>query len=245
MVCYRECKFGNTGDFMNTEKILVVDDERAIRLAIRTALMREGMQVTEAADGSEALALLKAQQFHLVILDVMMAQVSGYEVLKSMRAAGDHTPVMMLSGKSDEMDQVLGLGFGADSYLTKPFHISVLIQTAKALIRRSQIYSSPGDSDIRRGPFTVDTLKMECLKNGKPLNFTAREMALFRYFMEHPGQVFTKEQLYHQVWNESMVDDNTITVYVKRIRDKIEDDPKQPRYLKTIRGIGYVLQAEK
>ena len=114
---------------MNTEKILLVDDERAIRLAVRTALTREGMQVTEAADGSEALELLKKQQFHLVILDVMMEHVGGYDVLKAMRAAGDHTPVMMLSGKSDEMDQVLGLGFGADSYLTKPFHTAILIQT--------------------------------------------------------------------------------------------------------------------
>ncbi|MEI3166428.1 MAG: response regulator [Lachnospiraceae bacterium] len=95
---------------MNTEKILLVDDERAIRLAVRTALTREGMQVTEAADGSEALELLKKQQFHLVILDVMMEHVGGYDVLQAMRAAGDHTPVMMLSGKSDEMDQVLGLG---------------------------------------------------------------------------------------------------------------------------------------
>ena len=217
---------------MNTEKILLVDDERAIRLAVRTALTREGMQVTEAADGSEALELLKKQQFHLVILDVMMEHVGGYDVLQAMRAAGDHTPVMMLSGKSDEMDQVLGLGFGA-----------ILIQTAKALIRRSQIYSqgAPGDAGIRKGPFTVDTLKMKCLKNGEPLNFTAREMTLFRFLMEHPGQVFTKEQLYTQVWNEAVVDDNTITVYVKRIRNKIEDDPKQPRYLKTVRGIGYML----
>ena len=216
---------------MNTEKILLVDDERAIRLAVRTALTREGMQVTEAADGSEALELLKKQQFHLVILDVMMEHVGGYDVLQAMRAAGDHTPVMMLSGKSDEMDQ--------DSIMTGVWSPAERI----ALIRRSQIYSqgASGDAGIRKGPFTVDTLKMECLKNGEPLNFTAREMTLFRFLMEHPGQVFTKEQLYTQVWNEAVVDDNTITVYVKRIRNKIEDDPKQPRYLKTVRGIGYML----
>ena len=224
---------------MNAEEILVVDDERAIRLAIRTALAREGMHVTEASDGDEALELLQKQHFHLVILDVMMERVGGYQVLQSMRASGDNTPVMMLSGKSDEMDQVLGLGFGADSYLTKPFHIAVLIQTVKALIRRSQIYSQMAPSAIQRGPFTVDTVKMECLRNGKPLNFTVREQALFRFLMENPGQVFTKAQLYMQVWNEAIVDDNTITVYVKRIRDKIEDDPKNPDYLKTVRGIGY------
>lgn len=224
---------------MNAEEILVVDDERAIRLAIRTALAREGMHVTETSDGDEALELLQKQHFHLVILDVMMERVGGYQVLQSMRASGDNTPVMMLSGKSDEMDQVLGLGFGADSYLTKPFHIAVLIQTVKALIRRSQIYSQMAPSAIQRGPFTVDTVKMECLRNGKPLNFTVREQALFRFLMENPGQVFTKAQLYMQVWNEAIVDDNTITVYVKRIRDKIEDDPKNPDYLKTVRGIGY------
>lgn len=227
---------------MNTEEVLLVDDERAIRLAVRTALSREGMHVTEAADGKEALELLKQKQFHLVILDVMMEQIGGYEVLQTMRAAGDHTPVMMLSGKSDEMDQVLGLGFGADSYLTKPFHTSVLIQTAKALIRRSQVYSQASEAGIRKGPFTVDMLKMECLKDGKPLNFTAREMTLFRFLMEHEGQVFTKGQLYTQVWNEAVVDDNTIIVYIKRIRDKIEEDPKQPQYLKTVRGIGYMLK---
>ena len=145
-------------------------------------------------------------------------------------------------GKSDEMDQVLGLGFGADSYLTKPFHTSVLIQTAKALIRRNQIYSQASEARIHKGPFAVDTLKMECLKNGVSLNFTAREQALFRFLLEHPGQVFTKAQLYSQVWNEAVVDDNTITVYIKRIRSKIEENPKEPKYLKTIRGIGYMLE---
>lgn len=171
-----------------------------------------------------------------------MENVSGYQVLQTMRAWGDHTPVMMLSGKSDEMDQVLGLGFGADSYLTKPFHTSVLIQTAKALIRRNQIYSQASEARIHKGPFAVDTLKMECLKNGVSLNFTAREQALFRFLLEHPGQVFTKAQLYSQVWNEAVVDDNTITVYIKRIRSKIEENPKEPKYLKTIRGIGYMLE---
>ena len=125
---------------MNTEEILMVDDERAIRLAVRTALTREGMHVTEAADGSTALDLLKQKHFDLVILDVMMENVSGYQVLQTMRAWGDHTPVMMLSGKSDEMDQVLGLGFGADSYLTKPFHTSVLIQTRRRVFLQPRVF---------------------------------------------------------------------------------------------------------
>lgn len=227
---------------MRAEEILVVDDERAIRLAIRTALQREGMVVTEASDGRDALQLLQNQQFQLVILDVMMEDVGGYQVLQTMRANGDHTPVMMLSGKSDDMDQVLGLGMGADAYLSKPFHPSILIQNAKALIRRSRDYNQTAATALQRGPFTVDLVRMECLKDGRSLEFTSRELSLFRFLMANAGQVFTKEQLYRQVWNEDVVDDNTIVVYIKRIRNKIEDDPKVPQYLRTVRGIGYKLE---
>ncbi|SFR67648.1 DNA-binding response regulator, OmpR family, contains REC and winged-helix (wHTH) domain [[Clostridium] aminophilum] len=236
MTTYKEAKN------MSDERILVVDDEKSIRTAIRLAFKKENMTVIEAEDGDEALQILRSEHFHLVILDVMMKRVGGYQVLQTMRGNGDSTPVMMLSGKSDEMDQVLGLGFGADSYLTKPFHNSVLIQTAKALIRRSEIYSRLAPNEIRQGPFSVDTLRMTCLKNGSELALTGRELTLFRFFMEHPGQVFTKDQLYSQVWGDSIVDDNTIIVYVRRIRAKIEEDPKNPQYLKTVRGIGYLFE---
>lgn len=236
--------FFKNGDLFMREKILIVDDEAPIRLAVRKALEKENMSVTEVSDGSGAIELLKNYKYDLVILDVMMKDISGYDVLQKMRSKGDNTPVMMLSGKSDEMDLVLGLGFGADYYLTKPFHVTVLIQAAKALMRRNQIYSQNNQSEIRLGPFTVDVLRMECLKNGKSLNFTGRETMLFRFLMENPGQVFTKEQLYSAVWGDSIVDDNTITVYVKRIRNKIESDPKNPKYLKTVRGIGYVLEKD-
>lgn len=224
---------------MTRETILIVDDEAPIRAAVRTAFMREGINTEEAADGSDALRLLGEKQYSLVILDVMMENIGGFEVLQKMRAKGDYTPVMMLSGKSDEIDQVLGLGYGADSYLTKPFRISVLIQTAKALIRRNNDYRSENGPQIRRGPFTVNLLRMECYKNGRLLNLTGRELNLFLFLIRNAGQVFTKEQLYNNVWNDTFVDDNTITVYVKRIRDKIEDDPRSPKHLLTIRGIGY------
>ncbi len=231
---------------MANENILVVDDEAAIRLAIRVALKREGMRVTEAADGRDAIELLDNQKFSLVILDVMMQEVGGYEVLRHMRDRNDMTPVLMLSGKTDEADQVMGLDYGADSYLTKPFHTALLIQNIKALIRRTQVYANAGSDQVKSGCFSVDTLKMECLKDGVRLDFTGRETMLFRYFMEHPGEVFTKEQLYRQVWDDSgaVVDENTVTVYVKRIRSKIEEDPKNPVYLKTVRGVGYRFDQE-
>lgn len=226
---------------MSMEEILIVDDEAPIRMALKAAFRKEGIDIAEAADGVQAIEMLKREKYQLIILDVMMPRKGGYEVLQELRASGNNTPVLMLSGKDDEMNQVLGLGFGADSYLTKPFHTSVLVQTAKALIRRSQIYSKNSSSELHVGPFRLDLRKLECYKDGKPLTFTGRELNLFRFLLENPGQVFSKEQLYRQIWNDAVVDDNTITVYVKRIRAKIETDPKNPEYLKTVRGIGYIM----
>lgn len=228
---------------MAKEKILVVDDELPIRMALKTAFSREGMLVQEACGGQEALGILASENFDLIVLDVMMEDMDGYAILQKLRADQNMTPVLMLSGRQEEMDQVLGLGLGADDYLTKPFHLSVLIQKVKALIRRNQIYNQGSKDILQVGPFSFDRMKLECCKAGTLLNFTARELALFHFLMEHPGQVFTKEQLYHQVWNEQVVDDNTIMVYIKRIREKIEVDSRNPVYVRTVRGIGYIFDA--
>lgn len=229
---------------MAGERILIVDDELPVRLALKTAFSREGMVPQEADGGAQALNMIKSQNFDLIILDIMMQDMDGYTILQKLRADGNMTPVLMLSGRQEEVDQVLGLGLGADDYLTKPFHLSVLIQKVKALIRRSSVYNQQRQTMITVGPFRFDLMKLECCKQGRLLNFTARELALFRFFMEHPGQVFTREQLYRQVWSENVVDDNTIMVYIKRIREKIEDDSKNPVYLKTIRGIGYMFDGK-
>lgn len=229
---------------MAGERILIVDDELPVRLALKTAFSREGMVPQEADGGAQALNMIKSQNFDLIILDIMMQDMDGYTILQKLRADGNMTPVLMLSGRQEEVDQVLGLGLGADDYLTKPFHLSVLIQKVKALIRRSSVYNQQRQTMITVGPFRFDLMKLECCKQERLLNFTARELALFRFFMEHPGQVFTREQLYRQVWSENVVDDNTIMVYIKRIREKIEDDSKNPVYLKTIRGIGYMFDGK-
>lgn len=226
---------------MAGEKILVVDDEKAIRMALRMAFQREGMKVTEAVGGREAEELLRNQRFDLVVLDVMMEDLDGFSVLQRLRTTGDMTPVLMLSGRQEEVDQVLGLGLGADDYLTKPFHVSVLTQKVKALIRRNSVYSLGNkQQQVQNGPFCFDLRKMECYKNDQLINFTPRELALFRFFLERPQQVLTKQQIYEQVWNENIVDDNTVMVYMRRIREKIEDDPKNPVYIRTIRGVGYI-----
>lgn len=230
---------------MANEHILIVDDELAIRMALKTAFTREGMVTQEASCGTDALKLLSSFEFDLIVLDIMMQDIDGYAILQKLRADGIMTPVLMLSGRQEEMDQVLGLGLGADDYLTKPFHLTVLIQKAKALIRRNRVYSNQQKPNgLVVGPFRFDTMKLECYKHDQLLKLTARELVLFRFFLEHPGQTFTKEQLYHQVWNEYVVDDNTIMVYIKRLREKIEDDSKKPVYLKTIRGIGYLFDGK-
>lgn len=229
---------------MANECILVVDDDKAIRLALRAAFQREKMTVVEANSGTKALELMEKQPFHLVILDIMMQDLDGFGTLQRMRYTGNTTPVLILSGKSEDVDQVLGLGLGADDYLTKPFHVAILIQKAKALIRRSTVYNSAQGSILQIPPFQFDPVKLECSKNGVPITFTARELSLFRFLMEHPGQVYSKEQLYRKVWNENVVDDNTIIVYMKRIREKIEDDVKNPRYIRTVRGVGYVFSGD-
>ena len=224
---------------MSNEKILVVDDDNSIRMALRTAFAREGMQVKEAGGGTQALAMIQEEPFDLIVLDIMMQDIDGYTILQRLRADHILTPVLMLSGKQEEVDQVLGLGLGADDYLTKPFHLSVLTQKVKALIRRSSVYNQGKQNLLTCGAFTFDLMKLEAYKNGVLLPFTARELLLFHFFIEHPGQVFTKEQIYRQVWNEAVVDDNTIMVYIRRLREKIEADSRNPRYIKTIRGIGY------
>lgn len=229
---------------MANERILVVDDDRAIRMALRAAFQREKMNVAEAGSGTTALELLQKQAFHLIILDIMMQDMDGFSVLQQIRYSGNTTPVLILSGKNADVDQVLGLGLGADDYLTKPFHVAILIQKAKALIRRNTVYNSGGGSILSVPPFQFDSTKLECTKEGVLIPFTARELALFRFLLEHPGQVYSKEQLYRMVWNDNVVDDNTITVYMKRIREKIEEDMKNPKYIHTVRGVGYVFTGE-
>ncbi len=231
---------------MAGERILIIDDERSIRMALKTAFSREGMLTQEASGGMEALRLIHAKTYDLIVLDIMLQDMDGYTILQKLRAEGILTPVLVLSGRQEEMDQVLGLGLGADDYLTKPFHLSVLTQKVKALIRRNSVYSQPKASpSITVEPFHFDLMKLECSKDGHPINFTARELTLFRFFMEHPGQVFTREQLYQQVWGENVVDDNTIMVYIKRIREKIEENPRNPAFIRTIRGIGYMFNGKK
>ena len=222
--------------------ILVCDDEKDIVNALRIYLEAEGYCVFATYNGREALEVLAQHEIHLVLMDIMMPVMDGIAAMAQMRQTSN-VPVILLTAKSEDTDKVLGLNVGADDYVTKPFNPVELLARVRSQLRR---YMQLGGGSVQEnklviGAIVMDDKSKQVTLGGVPVNLTPREYDILKFLMEHPGQVFTKEQLYTQVGNEAVVDDNTITVYVKRIRNKIEDDPKQPQYLKTVRGIGYML----
>jgi DNA-binding response OmpR family regulator len=224
--------------------ILIADDENDIRNLVKLSLEENGYTVLTAQNGKEAWDILASKVVHLAILDVMMPVMDGFNLLRKIR---EHStiPVIFLTARTDEMDKVLGLGLGADDYLAKPFSIAELVARVGAQLRRSNEYLSAKGKEtesITYGDLSIDKEKCCAYKNGEAVELGAKEYKLLLHFMEHPERVFTKRQLYQAVWDEDYYfDDNTIMVHISRIRSRIEDDPQNPRYLKTIRGIGYKL----
>lgn len=224
--------------------ILIADDEADIRNLIKISLEEHGYTVLAAQNGKEAWELFSTQDVDLAILDVMMPVMDGFNLLRKIR---EHStvPVIFLTARADDMDKVLGLGLGADDYISKPFSVAELIARVGAQLRRSNEYLSQKEkpvSSISYGNLSIDKEKCCAFKDGKPIELGAKEYKLLLYFMENPERVFTKQQLYRAVWDEEYYfDDNTVMVHISRIRSRIEDDPQDPKYLKTIRGIGYKL----
>ena len=226
--------------------ILIAEDETDIRGLLEISLQDEGYKVFAAKDGIEALDVLRENPIDLAILDIMMPRLDGFNLLRKIREKSN-IPVMFLTARDEEMDKVLGLGLGADDYLVKPFSSPELLARVAALLRRSNLYSASGagqpPSKIRCGDLLLDTLTCCLYKNNTAVDLNAKEYKLLKYFMENPNRVFTKKQLYQAVWDEDLfMDDNTVMVHISHLRNKIEVDPKEPVYLKTIRGIGYRFQ---
>ena len=224
--------------------VLVADDEKDIRDLIKISLEENGYKVLTAQNGKEAWDILMTQEVHLAVLDVMMPVMDGFNLLRKIR---EHStiPVIFLTARTDEMDKVLGLGLGADDYLAKPFSIAELVARVGAQLRRNNEYLSPKEkpcASVTYGNLAIDKEKCCAFKDGEPIELGAKEYKLLLHFIEHPERVFTKRQLYQAVWGgEYFFDDNTVMVHISRIRSRIEDDPQKPKYLKTIRGIGYKL----
>lgn len=229
---------------MLSKKVLIVDDEEEIRELINTCLKRENIQCVECPDGMSALSQLRKEEFDLVILDIMMEDIDGYEVLREIRSHNKTMPVIFLSARQEEYDKVLGFGLGADDYVTKPFSPGEFTARVKAHLRRNEFIKETSLSTVLSvGDLKLDLNTYEVTKNEQQIKLSGKELKLLQFFMEHPNKVFTKVQIYRQVWQQGIEDDNAVMVYMSHLREKIEEDPKNPKYIQTVRGIGYKLQA--
>ena len=219
--------------------ILFVEDDTTIAMGVEYLLKQDGFQVSLAYRLEEARALLKRQPFDLVLLDLGLPDGSGYELCKEIRATGD-TPIVILSARDEETSIVLGLDLGADEYITKPFRLRELIARMKAVLRRRGPVEA-GDRTLACKDVTVFTQKAEVYKNGREVLLTALEYQLLLILILNQGRVLTRSQILTQIWDvdEDFVNDNTLTVYIKRLREKLEDDPQNPVLIKTVRGLGY------
>lgn len=222
-----------------SESILIVDDDPAICKLLEKVMHSNSLKTVVANSGSQALDILKSQSFDVILIDILLGDIEGFEVIKSIRSQGVTTPVIIISGRNEDYDAIYGLSLGADDYITKPFRPVVLGAKVKALIRRYKNLVS-GTELLKCGPFTYDTATMRFYKNGQELILSARESMLLLLFIKHPQQVFTKDMIYEHCWGNSVVvDDNAIMVYINRLRSKVEDDRQTPQHIITVRGLGY------
>lgn len=225
------------------KKILVVEDEQNIVDILVFNLKREGYETLEANDGAAGLALALEQDPDLILLDLMLPKMDGFEVCRRLREQGRTTPVIMLTAREEESDKVLGLELGADDYITKPFSMRELLARVKANIRRTDMAAGSTSSSQRLelGRISVDTQAMMVYKDGVPLDLTQREYELVKVLAAQRGQVFSREALMEQVWNYGnyVGDVRAVDVAVRRLREKIEDDPANPEFIVTRRGLGY------
>ncbi len=223
-----------------SDKILIVDDDPAICKLLEKVMRSNDLETTVAASGAQALALIRNHSFDIILLDVMLGDMEGFEVIKKIRSQGISTPIMIVSGRNEDYDSLYGLSLGADDYITKPFRPLVLGAKVKALIRRNKNLVLDSSDTLECGPFRYDTSAMRFYKDGVELILSSKEGALLLLFMKHPQQVFTKDMIYEHVWGNTIaVDDNAIMVYINRLRGKIEEDRQNPRHIITIRGLGY------
>ncbi len=232
------------------QKILVVDDESNILDVLELYLLREGFKVIRAADGATALKLYSENKPDLVILDVMLPQINGFQVLEELRRQASLIPVIMLTAKGQEDDKLAGLEGGADDYMTKPFSPRELVARVKIALRRSQEGKrgggnlEPGDQLIVGEGLQINRAARSVHIKGQPVELTAKEFDLLWFLASHPGQVFTREQLLDKVWDYTFFGEmSTVTVHIRRLREKFEADPMRPRHIKTVWGVGYKFEA--
>lgn len=227
---------------MNTKKVLVVEDEKPISDILKFNLSKSGYEVLCAYDGEEGLNIALEENVDLILLDVMLPKMEGFDVLKKVREKKS-VPILMLTAREEEVDKILGLEWGADDYITKPFSMRELLARVKANLRRSISDVESGEKDVLSfGSLTINTVRYEVMKNSVVIDLTLREFELLKFMATQAGVVFSREQLLEKVWGyEYYGDVRTVDVTIRRLREKIEDDPAHPVIIMTKRGIGYYM----
>ncbi|MGN7895926.1 response regulator transcription factor [Bacillus sp. 22475] len=225
------------------KNILIVDDDKDIIDLLKLFLEMENFFVVEALNGEVALKCLEENHIDLAIVDIMMPKMDGYQLIKKIRETLQF-PILILSAKSQEVDKIIGLGIGADDFITKPFSALEIIARVQAHLRRSYEFNDKAvegkEKQIHMGDLVLDHHSCTLYKSSETITLSATEYKILTLFMEEPGRIFTKKQIFESVWSDYYcADDNTIMVHISRLREKLEDSPKNPVYIKTIRGLGY------
>jgi DNA-binding response OmpR family regulator len=225
-------------------RVLIIEDDKDIAHLVELHLRDTGYEVSLAFDGNAGIEQALSKLHHLIILDLMLPGVDGLEICRRLRAAATYTPILMLTSRSSELDRVLGLEIGADDYLTKPFSIRELLARVKALFRRVEALKSEAaqqsNETIQTGDLVVDVEKRNVTLRGNPVTLTAKEFDLLLHFARHPGRVYTRMELLNMVWGYGYKGyEHTVNSHINRLRAKIEKDPAQPRYILSVRGVGY------
>ena len=239
------------GTGLEQNRILIVEDDADIRDGIEIYLKNQGYQVLKAQDGVEGLAVIASETVDLAIVDIMMPRMDGITMLMKAREQGCDFPVIMLSAKSEELDKIMGLNMGADDYITKPFTPLELLARVNSHLRRYNRYKEALSKNEPRkdtyhvlGGIELNEETVEVFVDGAPVRLTPLEFKILLLLMKNPGRVFSAEEIYERIWNEKAVNTDTIMVHIRKIREKIEIDPKNPKYLKVVWGVGYKIEKQ-
>lgn len=231
-------------------RILIVEDDKEIREGVEIYLKNQGYEVYQAENGKEGLAVIEEHAIHLAIVDIMMPVMDGVTMLMQMRAKGYDFPVIMLSAKSEEVDKIMGLNMGADDYVTKPFTPLELLARVNSHLRRYAKYleavNLQGNKDkiYTIGGLELNEDTVEVSVDGAPVKLTPMEFKIIQLLIKNPGRVYSADEIYERIWNEKAINTDTIMVHVRNIREKIEIDPKNPKYLKVVWGVGYKIEKQ-
>lgn len=234
---------------MEMNHVLIVEDDKEIREGVEIYLKSQGYQVFQAADGVEGLEIIEREEIHLAIVDVMMPRMDGIQMTIKLREKYDF-PVIFLSAKSEEVDKIMGLNMGADDYVTKPFTPMELLARVNSQLRRYRKFAEKlNQKEAPSNVYTIGGLEInedtvEVTVDGEPVKMTPMEYKILLLLMKNPGRVFSAEEIYERVWNERAVNTDTIMVHVRNIREKIEINPKEPKYLKVVWGVGYKIEKQ-